>query len=121
VPLYFLPWNPIYPSITCLVVGAVAAIICRPDLKAKTFVGGALFLILYTIFVLGLRWFAPGYIEQVWNLPVLSGVLLYGMPLEEFLFGFTFGLYWTGVYEHFTWNKSVAHAGEHGGSSCDRA
>jgi hypothetical protein len=121
VPLYFLPWNPIYPSIACLVVGAVATVICRPDLKWKTFVGGTLFLILYTIFMLGLRWLAPGYIEQVWNLPALSGALIYGIPLEEFLFSFAFGLYWTGVYEHFTWNKSVVHAGKHGSPSCDHA
>jgi hypothetical protein len=110
VPLYFLPWNPIYPSILCLVIGAVATVICRPDLKWKTFIGGFLFLALYAVFMLGLRWFTPGYIEQVWNLPALSGVLIYGIPLEELLFGFTFGLYWTGVYEHFTWNKSVLHA-----------
>ena len=24
VPLYFLPWNPIYPSVVCLVVGAIS-------------------------------------------------------------------------------------------------
>jgi hypothetical protein len=111
VPLYVIPWNPIYPSIICLVIGAIAAVICRPDLKGKTFVGGFLFLAFYAVFMLGLRLFAPGYIEQVWNLPGLSGPLIYGIPFEELLFGFTFGLYWTGVYEHFTWNKSVAHAG----------
>ena len=113
VPLYFLPWNAIYPALVCLVVGAVAAVICRPDLKWKTLIGGALFLVLYTIFMLGLRWFAPGYIEEVWILPALSGLLIYGIPLEELLFGFAFGLYWTSVYEHFTWNKSVAHASSH--------
>lgn len=107
VPLYLLPWNPIYPAIACLVLGAIAAVICRPDLKAKTFVGGFIFLGFYALFMLGLRLFAPGYIEQVWNLPGLSGMLIYGVPLEELLFGFTFGSYWTGVYEHFTWNKSV--------------
>jgi lycopene cyclase-like protein len=106
VPLYLLPWNPIYPSIVCLVAGAAAAVICRPDLTAKTFVGGFLFLGLYAVFMLGLRWLAPGYIEQVWNLPALSGVVIYGIPLEELLFGFAFGLYWTGVYEHFTWNRA---------------
>ncbi|MGB7540708.1 MAG: lycopene cyclase domain-containing protein [Burkholderiales bacterium] len=110
VPLYFLPWNPIYPSIVCLVIGAAAAVICRPDLKWKTFVGGFLFLGLYALLMLGLRWFASGYIEQVWNLPALSGVTIYGIPLEELLFGFAFGLYWTGVYEHFTWNRSLAHS-----------
>ena len=110
VPLYLLPWNPIYPSITCLVIGAIAAVICRPDLKGKTLVGGILFLVFYAVFMLLLRVSVPGYIEQVWNLPALSGVLVYGIPVEELLFGFAFGLYWTGVYEHFTWNKSVPHA-----------
>ena len=107
VPFYFLPWNPIYPSILCLLVGAIASVICRPGLRRKTLVGGVLFLGLYALFMLGLKWLTPGYIERVWNLPVLSGVLIYGIPLEELLFGFSFGLYWTGVYEHFTWHMSV--------------
>ena len=107
VPLYFLPWNPIFPSIVCLVTGAAASVLCRPGLRRKTLVGGFLFLGLYAVFMLGLKWLTPGYIEQVWNLPVLSGVLIYGIPLEELLFGFSFGLYWTGVYEHFTWHMSV--------------
>ena len=110
VALYFLPWNPIYPSIVCLVVGAVTSAACRPGLKGKTLAGGFLFLGLYAIFMLGLKWLAPGYIEQVWNLRALSGVFIYGVPLEELLFGFTVGLFWAGVYEHFTWHKSVAHA-----------
>lgn len=32
-------------------------------------------------------------------------------PLEELLFGAAFGLYWSGVYEHFTWTKTVPHSG----------
>lgn len=107
VPLYVLPWNPIYPSIVCLAAGAIVSVICRPGLSGKTLVGGVLFLGLYTILLLGLKWSAPGYIEQVWNLSALSGGLIYGIPLEELLFGFSFGLYWTGVCEHFTWSKSV--------------
>ena len=106
VPLYLFPWNPIYPAVASLVIGAVAAVLCRPDLKAKTLVGGILFLVFYAVFMLILRSSAPGYIERVWNLPALSGALVYGIPLEELLFGFTFGLYWTGVYEHLTWNRS---------------
>jgi len=34
--LYFLPWNPIYPGILAMAVGAVANVLCRPDLKGKT-------------------------------------------------------------------------------------
>lgn len=105
--LYFLPWNPIYPSVIALLAGTMAAAACRPDLARKTLVGGALFLAYYVIFMLGLEGSAPGYIDRVWNLAALSGVLVYGIPLEELLFGFAFGLYWTGVYEHLTWNRAV--------------
>ena len=108
VPLYFLPWNPIYPSMVCLIVGAIASILCRPDLARKTFLGGALFLAIYTVFMFGLETIAPGYIESVWNLPALSGIAVWGIPVEELMFGFTFGMYWTGIYEHFSWRRSVS-------------
>ena len=49
----------------------------------------------------------------MWNLRALSGVLIGGIPLEELLFGFTFGWYWTGVYEHFSWARTrrLSHHG----------
>lgn len=106
VPLFFLPWNPIYPVLTSLVLGAIASVLCRPELRRKTVIGGLLFFGLYAAFMLGLKWFAPGYIAAVWNLPALHGGLVYGIPSEELLFGFAFGLYWSGVYEHFTWSRS---------------
>lgn len=104
--LYLLPWNPIYPGIVALVLGGVANVLCRPDLLRNTLIGGVLFLLLYTVFMLLLIIFAPGYIEAVWNLPALSGVLPGGIPLEELAFGFAFGLYWAGIYEHFTWHRN---------------
>jgi hypothetical protein len=104
--LYFLPWNPIYPGIVALAIGGVANVLCRPDLLRNTLLGGILFLLFYTVFMLMLYIFVPGYIVQVWNLPALSGVLPSGIPLEELAFGFTFGLYWAGIYEHFTWYRS---------------
>lgn len=108
VPLYLLPWNPIYPALASLAAGAVASVACRPDLAPKTALGGFLFLLLYWVFMLALRWFAPGYIESVWNLPALTGVLIGRIPLEELLFGFTFGTYWASVYEHLTWQTSAS-------------
>ena len=104
--LYFLPWNPIYPGIVALAIGGIANVLCRPDLLRNTLVGGVLFLLLYAVFMLSLNLFVPGYVEQVWNLSALSGVLLGGIPLEELAFGFAFGMYWAGIYEHFTWHRS---------------
>ena len=88
-------------------LGAVASNLCCPELRRKSFVGDLLFLALHAGFMLGLKGFAPGYIAAVWNLPALKVGLVYGIPTEELLFGFAFGLYWSGVYEHFTWSVSA--------------
>ncbi len=84
-------------------VGAVATVLCRPDLAWKISIGGAFFLGYYLVFMLALEWTAPGYIARVWNLGALSGVTIQAIPLEELLFALTFGLYWSGIYEHFQW------------------
>ena len=103
IGLYWLPWNPIYPAIVAMATGGVATALCRPDLARKALVGGGIFLGYYAAFMVALLVFVPGYIERVWNLPQLTGVGVLGIPMEELLFGFTFGIYWTSVYEHLTW------------------
>ncbi len=103
--LYFLPWNPIYPGILAMFVGAVAMLLCRPDLKTKTWVGGLLFVLCYIALLQGLRWLSPGYIERVWDLDALLGLQVFHMPIEELLFAAGFGMYWSGVYEHLTWRR----------------
>lgn len=109
--LYLFPWNPIYPSIVAMAVGAVATVTCRPDLRTNAFLGGGIFLTYYLAFLLGLEWTAPGYIERVWNLADLSGIMVGGFPLEELLFAVGFGAYWAGVYEHANWRRATGMAG----------
>ncbi|MDQ2731768.1 MAG: hypothetical protein M3Y56_08930 [Armatimonadota bacterium] len=50
--LYFLPWNVIYPGVIAMAAGAAGTMLCRPDLKVKTLIGGVLFLSLYFLFML---------------------------------------------------------------------
>lgn len=107
--LYFLPLNPIYPAFMAMIIGTIATLLCRPDLKTKIWAGGVIFTLYYWIFVEGLELLYPGYVHQVWNLADLSGLMVYHTPLEELIFAFTFGMYWAGVYEHFTWRKTVVH------------
>ena len=106
--LYPFPWNPIYPSIAAMILGATATMFCRPDLARKTWIGAILFLAYYAVFLLGLEWTAPGYIQRVWNVAALSGLSIAGVPAEELLFAAVFGAYWAGVYDHFTWKAAVA-------------
>jgi len=37
-----------------------------------------------------------------------SEILAYGIPLDELLYGFSFGMYWTGIYEHLLWDTGNA-------------
>lgn len=106
VGLLPLHWNPIYPAILAMAAGAAATMLCRPDLWRNTLFGGAVFLALYAVFLLGLKWLWPGYIEAVWNLDALLAWRPAGLPVEELLFGFAFGMYWSSVYEHVNWRQA---------------
>ena len=44
----------------------------------------------------------------VWNLGDLIALRPAGLPVEELLFGFGFGMYWSSVYEHITWRQPNA-------------
>lgn len=107
--LNLFPWNPIYPAIIAMALGAITTLFCRLDLAPKIGVGAILFPGFYAVFLLGLEWTTlSGYIERVWNLPALSGLMVAGLPVEELVFAAAFGAYWSSVYEHFTWNQAVS-------------
>jgi hypothetical protein len=97
--------NHIYCGTIALFAGAVATLLCRPDLKVKIGMGGILFLLLYFVYFESLNLVYPGYEVLVWNFTTISKMLLLGVPVTELLFGFTFGMYWSSVYEHFLWFK----------------
>ena len=101
----FSNFNPIYPASIAMFVGAIATLFCRHDLKKKILLSGFLFLILYFLFFLFFNSVYPYAIEKFWNLKELTGILISGIPLEELIFAFTFGLMWSSVYEHIRWYR----------------
>ncbi len=103
--LFWFPWNPIYPGIVSMLVGALLSAWCRPDLVRSIVVGGLVFLVYYAVFLLALELSAPGYIDCFWSFENLTGISLWIFPLEELLFALAFGSYWAGIYEHFNWQR----------------
>ncbi len=102
----FTSLNPIYSASIAMVVGAIATGFCRPDLFKAMLVGSLLFLSLYFVmFLVGIVLPFPGYVQAVWNLNALSGVLIVGVPIEELLWAASLGAMWSSIYEHFTWYK----------------
>lgn len=96
----FTNLNPIYLASIAMFIGGVSTIFCRPDLRKKVLIGGALFLGLYFVFLLSFNLVYPGLVKEIWNLSEISGILILGIPIEELIFAFTFGMLWSGVYEH---------------------
>ncbi|PIR40838.1 MAG: hypothetical protein COV32_00860 [Candidatus Yonathbacteria bacterium CG10_big_fil_rev_8_21_14_0_10_43_136] len=99
------PLNPIYSAIIAMIVGGLATWYCRPDLKKKMLSSAFIFLGIYFFYFLTLTTLYPGYVEQVWNLSAISGILIVGIPLEELLFALSFGFIWSSIYEHISWRK----------------
>lgn len=97
--------NPIYSAEIAMVSGGLFAWYCRPDLKRKMIVSAFLFLGLYFFYFLTLIFMYPGYVERVWNLKAISGILVLGVPLEELMFAFSFGFLWSNIYEHLMWRR----------------
>ncbi len=95
----FTSLNPIYSLSAGLFAGAVAAVICRPDLLKHTLLGGVLFAVLYFVFFGFVNSMFPTFLDS-WNLTALSGILVLRVPLEEIMYSFAFGMMWSGVYEH---------------------
>ncbi len=98
--------NHIYCGIIAFLAGSCAAIYCRPDLIKKILVGGILFLILYFLFFFALIIMFPNFVKEIWSLNELSEILILGVPLEELLFAFSFGMLWSSLYEHYYWLKT---------------
>lgn len=99
----FTNLNPIYSTIIALLSGGLFTWYCRPDLKKKMFFSAFLFLAIYFVYFLLLIFVFPDYVEKVWNLPAISGILILGIPLEELLFAFSLGFLWSSIYEHLKW------------------
>jgi hypothetical protein len=83
--------NPIYCVVAALFAGAFAAVVCRPDLGWNTVLGGIMFSGLYFVMFYFIILLFPSFLGA-WNLSALSGVLVAGVPLEELMFAFTFGI-----------------------------
>ena len=99
--------SPIYAAALAMTIGAFAVWCCRPDLMRKMITSAFLFMMFYFGYFLVLIMLDARFVDQVWNSSAISGWRVFGVPAEELLFAFTFGLYWSSVYEHAAWRKLI--------------
>lgn len=100
IVIALLKVNLIYALIGFGFVGAGTIWIQRRDLLTQSLLGGMLFFIVYTASYLAVLFFFPDFVTAHYNFQNISGVLIFGLPLEEYLFALSFGCMWTPLYEY---------------------
>jgi hypothetical protein len=71
----------------------------RPRLRWQVWSGALMFMAVYAVVlvIVGQRY--PTFYVDHWNLAALSGVWVFGAPVEEYLFAATLGAFWAPMYE----------------------
>lgn len=90
----------IYDGHVTMLIGAITIMLLRKDLVEESIIGGLFYVILYASFLLFFdNILFPGVISTAWTLknPIFQKFL--GLPFEELLWGLTFGMIWSPIYE----------------------
>lgn len=98
-----LSWNVIYEIFLLCIFGSLFIIWRRPDIKWQVLGGGLTFTLLYTVILLIVHVYEPGFYQKYWNLDDLSGIYFLNAPVEEYMYAFSFGVFWAPLYE--TWKN----------------
>jgi len=91
--------NSIYSSYVSLLIIFAYIMYFRKDLFWQAILSGfAVGLLMFSFYQVWVRLY-PGIIEHWWLLQNISGILIFGTPLEEIIWGFSWGIVGGTVYE----------------------
>ncbi|MBI2888977.1 MAG: hypothetical protein HYY10_03595 [Candidatus Liptonbacteria bacterium] len=74
-------------------------LVTRPDLAKPSALAGVTFMALYVLVLRFVDFAFGGFIVREWNFQGTWGVLVLGIPLEEYIYGFFLGMVFGTVYE----------------------
>ena len=95
------PNKNIYSTAIAFVACALVVAFLRSDLIPTMLVGATVFTILYLLLFLFFLWLYPKFIDLYYNLPNISGIRPFGVPIEELMFAASGGAVWSVAYEYF--------------------
>ncbi|OGG57106.1 hypothetical protein A3D71_04530 [Candidatus Kaiserbacteria bacterium RIFCSPHIGHO2_02_FULL_55_20] len=100
VGTFILRINSLYVSLLVMAVAGLWIVVHRRDLLIEALGSGAALCAVTYIFYGGFQVAFPGVFESQWNIADLSGVLIANVPLEEYLWAFTWGFLAGPAYEY---------------------
>jgi hypothetical protein len=101
-PLFLLTERPLWSGVIVMLIGTLVRIFRFRELRTKILIGGGMFGLYYLLGLLLLGLLSPGYIARVWSHDIPGG-FVGGLPVPDIFFGFTFGSFWSGIYEDYQW------------------
>ncbi len=104
LPVFFLARellgvNTMYSILGSFIAAVVYIMFLRSDLWRDALWSGVLCLCITFLAYMPVLVIFPDFISAFWHLENISGVLFFGVPLEEFIWAFTFGLVVGPFYE----------------------
>ena len=81
-----------WASTIAMIIAAIYILYTRRDLFFNALASGILMVIVSLPVYYTFIWFFPGFIHKTWMFQYLSGILIIGIPLEDLIFYFLFGL-----------------------------
>lgn len=99
---FFYPLKPAWNMSISFVLSSLVLIYQRKDLAYKMFFSGLGFAVISIVFILiTVKIFYPNYIIDFYIHENLLGLNFIGIPIEEYIFAFTGGAFWSVLYEYF--------------------
>lgn len=90
--------NPIHSFIAALFAGALFLLFVRPGIGISSLKGGTVFMCFYVFLFLAMYLAFPDFVSDYWNLAAISRIHLAGIPAEEIIYSFAFGMVWFMIY-----------------------
>jgi len=97
---FVAPTSTIYNLMIVAILATVVIVTSRPDLIVNMFISGVVFGGLYFILFLAFNALFSEFISTTYALENFWGIFALGVPLEEIMFAFWFGVVWSALYEY---------------------
>jgi hypothetical protein len=95
------PLNLMHYVVFSLLIGSTITIYFMRKMALKILISGVLNTLLYSAFYLTF-WHTMSSLPKSYQYHNLSGFMIFEIPIEEYLWIFSFSIYWTPIYEIWT-------------------
>lgn len=102
-----LKFNSIYVSSAFFIIIGLIMILKRKDLFKNALLSGLLMIIIMFIFYIIYIGIFPEIVDNFWKVQNISGIFLIGIPIEELIWGFSWGFLCGPFYEFLRGKKEV--------------